>query len=305
MSKVTRTTPTLLTQEQSKVPGFIESIAVTDEDRLIEIAAISNMMQSDLLTLQEACNEISSTLKSFKTMKLANNISEALHSLHQYSKDILRLTKKKSSTEYTTNRQRSYLNYEEKKRIQRRKQSPNFTDAISIKRTLFDKVENIAKKKPKLASDVTLLYPKRNLPRSCKQMRMQNDIPTSKSKKARVPPVIQDSKCPFTFHLSKIGKVAIPPPSYDKTFFTLKELIISLKDLPSPRRIIDALHKSGHCLFTHSSFEYHLSKYKSSGILPKEDNLGGKAGRPPIIEFNNIIEKLNHKHKDNTGFIAS
>ena len=69
MLKSVTTTPQIVSptpkqKHSSFIPGFSECASITDDDRLIEISAISLMIADDLQIVIKACNELSSNFSS-------------------------------------------------------------------------------------------------------------------------------------------------------------------------------------------------------------------------------------------------
>jgi hypothetical protein len=105
--------PTQKQNRTSFIPGFSECESITDDDKLIEISAISVMISDDLQILIKACNELASKLS--KTVKgHMNKIARALQVLQEYCSRIPPLTQKKSYTNYASYRAKSQTKFEAK-----------------------------------------------------------------------------------------------------------------------------------------------------------------------------------------------
>ena len=97
--------------------------------------------------------------------------------------------------------------------------------------------------------------------------------------------------------------VKLDPPLSETQFCSMRELILQLKDVIGRRHLIEKLFKQGRCMFKHSSFENHYNSYKTNGILPSENDLGGAMGRRAIIPLCEIANTFNKRHNENIGFI--
>ena len=110
------------------IPGYQGGHVITNEDRLIEIASTSLMIQNDIKTLEKACQELINESKdpsSFKIKSLPSKVRKlklALDSISLYANNILVLTRKNSITKYNASRDATSKKMEEKKERQLQKQ---------------------------------------------------------------------------------------------------------------------------------------------------------------------------------------
>ena len=297
MPKLVTPLPKCKSNNEVPIPGYREGKNVTSDDRVSNISAIALMMKDDLIKLHKACTYLSKEvdLKSIAATKLFLQrlilVKKGIISLSQYSEDILNLTQKKKSTEYNSAREKASINYQTKMAKQVEKQTS------SIK----TRAQNPKSGVP-LFLEVKQIVDKRNS--NMKQKRKSSRLAQSngQSKKLRLVGGICDENCVYTFHLNKCV-VKLDAPKHSPHFYTLRELVEALHDVTGSRKVVQCLHEQGRVCFSHSSFGLHLKAFIDFNIKPREGDFGGKMGRPPIIEFQNIPDILNSKQKENLGFV--
>ena len=151
MLKSVTTTPQIVSptpkqKHSSFIPGFSECASITDDDRLIEISAISLMIADDLQIVIKACNELSSKFSS-TTKGRMNKISCDLQVLQEYCATISPLTKKKNYTVYASSRAKTQSKFDAKVASQQYKQKGETSCLTKRSESIFTSVTKIANKK--------------------------------------------------------------------------------------------------------------------------------------------------------------
>ena len=289
--------PTQKQNRPSFIPGFSECKSITDDDKLIEISAISVMIADDLEIIIKACNQLSSQLISQERKGRMNKISHALKVLQEYCNRIPTLTQKKTYTNYASSRAKAQSKFDAKAASQQFKQTGQVSSSTKSSACIFTSVTKIANKKRNIDQESVPFSEAR------KSKRLANINKDFDCEGSCTPVPFHDEKYPLTFN-GRVKSITLKSPSNGK-FFSIRELLIALDGVTGSRRIVDLLYEKGRTLFKHTAFESHRKAWIEGGVLPENDDLGGREGRPPFQKFNEIVSNMNNKQKDNLGYITN
>ena len=103
----------------------------------------------------------------------------------------------------------------------------------------------------------------------------------------------------------KNKEMHLPPPTFDKVLYTLKELILHLEPYIGQglKSAVTQLNIEGRCHVSGSTFIRHMKKYSEHRILPKDDYFGDCNGRPACLDTGSICRELNAKAHSNLSHV--